>query len=43
MSKNVVFTAKNHMQNDDRIIVLMTKEIINAINQQINELGWNND
>lgn len=43
MSKNVVFNAKNHMQNDDRIIVLMTKEIINAINQQINELGWNND
>ena len=43
MSKNVVFNAKNHMQNDDRIIVFMTKEIINAINMQINELGWNND
>lgn len=41
LSKMVVYQIKNTMQEYDKIALFITKELIQAINQQIIELGWN--
>lgn len=39
-SKIVVYKIKNTMQDYDKIAIFMTKELIKAINKQIEELRW---
>ena len=39
-SKIVVYQIKNTMQGYDKIAIFITKELIRAINKQIEELGW---
>lgn len=40
-SKIVVYQIKNTMKDYDKIAIFMTKELIKAINKQVEELGWN--
>lgn len=40
LSRLVVYQTKNTMQEYDKIAIFMTKEIIQAINKQCEELGW---
>lgn len=42
-SQMVVYQMKNNMKEYDKIAIFITKELIQAINKQIEELGWNND
>ena len=42
-SQIVVYQIKNTMQEYNKIAIFITKELIQAINKQIEELGWNND
>lgn len=39
-SKTVVYQTKNNMKEYDKIAIFMTKELIKAINKQVEELGW---
>lgn len=40
LSKVVVYQAKNNWKDYDKIAIFITKELVQAVNQQINELGW---
>lgn len=40
-SKLVCFQIKNKFEGYDKVAMFMTKELLNAINKQIEELGWN--
>jgi hypothetical protein len=42
-SQTVVYQIKNTVQEYEKIVIFMTKELIQAINKQIEELGWNNE
>lgn len=40
-SQCVAYQIKNTMKEYNKIIILMTNELLLAINKQIEELGWN--
>ena len=40
-SELVCFQIKNKFKDYDKVVIFMTKELLNAINKQIEELGWN--
>lgn len=40
-SRIVVYKIKNNMQEYENIVLIITKELIQAINKQIEELEWN--
>lgn len=40
-SKLVCFQIKNKFEGYDKVVMFITKELLKAINKQIEELGWN--
>ena len=40
LSKIVVYQMNNTMKEYEKIVMFITKELIQAINKQIEELGW---
>lgn len=39
-SQCVVYQLKNNAKEYDKIVIFMTKELLKAINKQIEELNW---
>lgn len=40
ISKNIVFKFDNNLQDYEKIVIFMTKELIEAIYEQAKELRW---
>lgn len=43
LSKCIVYQVDNKWKDYDRIAMFITKELIIAINKQMEDLGWNNE